>query len=123
MSENIHIRAYFIIEKDNVEQFKKLISEMSEVVETNEPDTLEYRFYLNEDGTKCIVHETYADSKATLSHNDGAASKTILQSIFNAAQLNRLDVYGNPNDELKKVLAGLNSHMFNLFTGFSRKNK
>ena len=42
MSENIHIRAYFIIEKDNVERFKKLIREMSEVVETNEPDTLEY---------------------------------------------------------------------------------
>jgi quinol monooxygenase YgiN len=123
MPENIHIRAYFIIEKDNVEQFKKLIREMSEVVETNEPDTSEYRFYLNEDGTKCIVHETYADSKATLSHNDGAASKTILQSIFNAAQLNRLDVYGNPNDEWKKVLAGLNSHTFNLFTGFSWKNK
>ena len=123
MSENIHIRAYFIIEKDNVERFKKLIREMSEVVETNEPDTLEYRFYLNEDGTKCIVHETYADSKATLSHNDSAASKTILPSIFNTAQLNRLDVYGNPNDELKKVLAGLNSHTFNLFTGFSRKNE
>ena len=122
MSENIHIRAYFIIEKDNVERFKKLIREMSEVVETNEPDTLEYRFYLNEDGTKCLVHETYADSKATLSHNDSTASKTILPSIFNIAQLNRLDVYGNPNDELKKVLVSLNSHAFNLFTGFSRKN-
>ena len=123
MSENIDIRAYFIIEKDNVEQFKKLIREMSEVVKTSEPDTLEYRFYLNEEGTKCIVHETYADSKATLSHNDSTASKTILPSIFNIAQLNRLDVYGNPNDELKKVLAGLNSHIFNLFTGFSRKNE
>ena len=123
MAENILIRAFFIIEKDNVEQFKKLIRKMSEVVETSEPDTLEYRFYLNEDGTKCIVHETYADSKATLSHNDSTASKTILPSIFNIAQLNRLDVYGNPNDELKKVLAGLNSHIFNLFTGFSRKNE
>ena len=123
MSENIHIRAYFIIEKDNVERFKKLIREMSEVVETNEPDTLEYRSYLNEDGTKCIVHETYVDSKATLSHNDSTASKTILPSIFNMAQLNRLDVYGNPDDELKKVLTGFNSQTFNLFTGFSRKNE
>ena len=123
MSENIHIRAYFIIEKDNVERFKKRIREMSDLVETNEPDTLEYRFYLNEDGTKCIVHETYVDSEAVLFHNESAASKTILPSIFNMAQLNRLDVYGNPNDELKKVLVGLNSHTFNLFTGFSRKNE
>ena len=123
MSENIHIRAYFIIEKENVERFKKLIRKMSEVVETNEPDTLEYRFYLNEDGTKCIVHETYADSKATLSHNDSAASKTVLPRIFNIAKLNRLDVYGNPDNELKKLLARLNSQTFNLFTGFSRKNE
>ncbi|MDF0680918.1 MAG: hypothetical protein P0116_08145 [Candidatus Nitrosocosmicus sp.] len=36
MSENIHIRAEFIVEKDKVEQFKKLIREMSNVVETIE---------------------------------------------------------------------------------------
>lgn len=123
MSENIHIRAYFIIEKDNVERFKKLIREMSEVVETNEPDTLEYRFYLNEDGTKCIVHETYVDSKATLSHNDSTASKTILTRIFNIAKLNTLDVYGNPNNELKKLLSSFNSQIFNLYTGFNRENE
>ncbi len=123
MSENIHIRAYFIIEKENVERFKKLIREMSEVVETNEPDTLEYRFYLNEDGTKCIVHETYVDSEAVLSHNDGTASKTILPRIFSIAKLNRLDVYGNPSNELKKLLTSFNSQIFNLYTGFSRRNE
>jgi quinol monooxygenase YgiN len=123
MSENIHIRAEFIIENDNVEQYKKLIREMSEVVETNEPDTLEYQFYLNGDGTKCMVHETYVDSKAVLSHNDNTASKTILPRIFNIAKLNTLDVYGNPSNELKKLLASFNSQIFNLYTGFSRKNE
>jgi quinol monooxygenase YgiN len=123
MSENIHIRAEFIIEKDNVEQYKKLIREMSEIVETNEPSTLVYQFYLNGDGTKCMVHETYVDSKAVLSHNDNTASKTILPSIFSTAQLNRLDVYGNPSNELKKLLASFNSQIFNLYTGFSRKNE
>jgi len=123
MTENIYIRAYFIIEKDNVKQFKKLIREMSEVVKANESDTLEYRFYLNENGTKCIVHETYVDSKATLSHNDSLASKTILPRIFKIAHLDRLEIYGKPNDELKKVLSGINSQTFNLFTGFSRMNE
>lgn len=123
MSEIIHIRAYFDIEKDNVEQFKKLTREMTEVVKANEANTLEYRFYLNEDGTKCIVHETYVDSNAALAHNNGLASKTILPYIFNTATLDRLDVYGKPNDELKQVISSLNSHTFNLFTGFSRKNE
>ena len=123
MSEKINIRAYFIIEKDNVERFKKLIREMSNVVETNEPSTLVYQFYLNEDGTKCMVHETYVDSEAVLFHNESTASKTILPRIFNIAKLNTLDVYGNPSNELKKLLASFNSQIFNLYTGFSRKNE
>jgi len=123
MSENIHIRAEFIIEKDNVEQYKMLIREMSNFVETNEPSTLVYQFYLNGDGTKCMVHETYVDSNAVLSHNDSTASKTILPRIFNIAKLNTIDVYGNPSNELKKLLASFNSQIFNLYTGFSRKTE
>ena len=123
MSENIHIRAEFIIEKDNVEQYKMLIREMSNFVETNEPSTLVYQFYLNGDGTKCMVHETYVDSNAVLSHNDSTASKTILPKIFNIAKLNTIDVYGNPSTELKKLLASFNSQIFNLYTGFSRKTE
>ena len=123
MSENIHIRAEFIIEKDNVEQYKMLIREMSNFVEINEPSTLVYQFYLNGDGTKCMVHETYVDSNAVLYHNDSTASKTILHRIFNIAKLNTIDVYGNPSNELKKLLASFNSQIFNLYTGFSRKNE
>ena len=123
MSENIHIRAFFIIEKDNVEQFKKLIREMNNVVETNEPSTVVYQFYINEDGTKCMVHETYVHSEAVLSHNESTASKTILPRIFSIAKLNTLDVYGNPSNELKKLLASFNSQIFKLYTGFSRKNE
>jgi quinol monooxygenase YgiN len=123
MSENIHIRAEFIIEKDNVEQYKMLIREMSNFVEINEPSTLVYKFYLNGDGTKCMVHETYVDSNAVLTHNDSTASKTILPRIFNIAKLNTIDVYGNPSNELKKLLASFNSQIFNLYTGFSRKNE
>lgn len=123
MSENIHIRADFTIEKVNVEEFKKLIKEMSESVKNNEPDTLEYQFYLNQEGIKCMVHETYKNSEADLSHNNSYVSKTILPRIFNIAKLNKLDVYGNPNEELKKLLKALNSQTFTLFTGFSRLSK
>jgi quinol monooxygenase YgiN len=123
MSENIDIRAEFIIEKENVEQFKNVIAEMGHAVETNEPTTLVYQIYLNEDGTTCMVHESYVDSEAVLSHNESTASKTILPKIFNIAKLNTLDVYGNPTNELKKLLASFNSQIFNLYTGFSRKNE
>jgi hypothetical protein len=93
---------------------------MSRMGENNEPDTINYEFYLNRSETKCMVHETYTNSESVLAHMTGVASKTILPNIFNIAKINRLDVYGNPSEELQKVLTSFDSQTFNLFTGFGR---
>jgi hypothetical protein len=93
---------------------------MSRVVEANEPDTINYQFYLNRDETKCIVHETYASSEAALVHNNGVASQTVLPKIVSVSRINRIDVYGNPSEELQKALTNFSSQIYNLFTGFSR---
>jgi len=56
---------------------------MARTVQETEPDTITYQFYLNnKDNTKCIVHETYANSNAAFAHLNGLASKTILPKIF-----------------------------------------
>jgi quinol monooxygenase YgiN len=118
---HIHFRAEFIIEEGKIKDFKKLIQEMARTVQETEPDTITYQFYLNnKDNTKCIVHETYTNSNAAFAHLNGVASKTILPKIFEVAKINRFDAYGNPSEELQKVLAGFCSQMYNLFTGFSR---
>ena len=119
-TNQINIRAEFNIEKGKIEEFKKLIQDMSIMVENNEPDTINYQFYLNKSETKCMVHETYTNSESTLAHVTSIASKTILPKIFNISKLIRLDVYGNPSEELQKVIASFNSQTFNLFTGFIR---
>jgi quinol monooxygenase YgiN len=119
-TNQINVRAEFNIEKGKIEEFKKLVQDMSRLVENNEPDTINYQFYLNTSETKCIVHETYTNSESVLAHVTGVASKTILPKIFNIAKLNKLDVYGNPSENLQKVLTGFNSQIFNLYTGFSR---
>jgi quinol monooxygenase YgiN len=92
-------------------------------VEANEPDTINYQFYLNrdDDETKCIVHETYANSEAVLAHNAGVASQTILPKIFSVSRISRFDVYGNPSEELQKVLTSFGPQTYNLFAGFSRR--
>jgi quinol monooxygenase YgiN len=116
----IHFRVEFTIEEGKIEEYKKLIQEMSRVVEDNEPDTINYQFYLNRSETKCIVHETYANSEAALAHNNGIASQTILPKIFGVSRISSFDVYGNPSEELQKVLKNFSTQTFNLFTGFSR---
>ena len=90
------------------------------MVENDEPDTINYQFYLNRSETKCMVHETYTNSESVLAHIIGVASKTILPKIFHIAKLKRLDVYGNPSEELQKVLRSFDSQIFNLSAGFSR---
>ena len=72
----IDFRAEFTIEEAKIEEYKKLVQDMSRMVEANEPDTINYQFYLNRDETKCIVNETYSNSEAALAHNSSVASQT-----------------------------------------------
>jgi quinol monooxygenase YgiN len=116
----ILFRAEFTIQEGKVEEYKKLVQEMSRVVEANEPDTIGYQFYLNSSETKCIVYETYANSEAVFAHNNGVASQTILPKIFNVSRISRFEVYGSPSEELQKVLTSFSPQTYNLFAGFSR---
>jgi quinol monooxygenase YgiN len=121
MEQNqIHFRAEFTVDPGKIEEFKKLVQEMSKEVEANEPATIDYQFYLNKTETKCLVHETYVNSEAALAHNSSVASQTILPKIFSVSKISRFDVYGNPNKELQRMLTSLHPQTYNLFAGFSR---
>lgn len=116
----IQFRAEFTIGEGKIEEYKKLVKEMSRVVEANEPDTMNYQFYLNRDGTKCIVYETYSNSEAVFAHINGVASRTILPKIFNVSKISKFEVYGNPSEELQKLLTIFSPHIYTQFAGFTR---
>jgi quinol monooxygenase YgiN len=118
-NSSIHFRALVTIVKGKREEYKKLVQEMSRAVEANEPGTLHYQFARLYE-TKCIVNEIYASSEATLAHINGVASQTILPKIHNVSRISRLEVYGNPSEELQKVLADVVLQTYIPFTGFSR---
>src|ERR671924_1679162 len=119
-NNNLHFRAEVTIEEGKVQEYKKLVQDMSRAVEANEPDTINYQFYLNKAETECIVWETYASSEAVFAHINGVASQTILPKIHSVSKISRLDVYGNPSVELQKVLRSIGPQTYNLFAGFSR---
>jgi hypothetical protein len=50
----IDFRAEFTIEEAKIEEYKKLVQDMSRMVEANEPDTINYQFYLNRDETSVL---------------------------------------------------------------------
>jgi quinol monooxygenase YgiN len=119
-NDNVHFRAEVTIEEGKVEEYKKLVQDMSRAVKANEPDTINYQFYLNKAETECVVWETYANSEAVFAHINGVASQTILPKIHSVSKISRLDVYGNPSVELQKALRSIGPQTYNLFAGFSR---
>lgn len=64
---------------------------MSRVVEANEPNTVNYRFYFDRNETKCVVQ-----------------------------RIGKFEAYGNPSKKLQKVLTSFSPETYNLFTGFTR---
>jgi quinol monooxygenase YgiN len=89
MNNEIRYRVEFTLEGSKLEEYKKLVQDMVRLVEANEPDTINYEFYLNKAETSCVVNETYANSEAALAHRKGVAIQTILPKILNISKITR----------------------------------
>ncbi len=70
-------------------------------VRENEPGTLLYDWYVSEDGARCIVFDTYEDSDAALFHMQNLGP---LVGELAALGTLRLEVHGEPSDELRAAI-------------------
>ena len=62
-----------------LEAFKKTVDSMIEVTARNEPDTLSYNWFINEEGTECHLLETFKDSEAFITHlNNSLVSLSVI---------------------------------------------
>ena len=74
----IHFKAEFVISEGKIKEFKKIIKEMSNLVQANEPDTINYQFYFDKPETKFIILEMSQNIEAVFAHIDGVGSNTVL---------------------------------------------
>ncbi len=110
----------FTIKEGKLDAFKKLAEEFVANVKKSEPGARSYQWYFNDDETKCIVSELYEDSKAILAHLEGSTVSTLFPKLLETAQLTRFEVYGDPNEEAKNMLAKFGAQNYRSFTGFTR---
>ena len=112
--EQIKATALFRIKEDKLEEFKQLIPVFISTVKEQDPGTLTYDWYLNEDSMECVVLETYADSEAVLAHAGNVGEH--LQKVREVADIS-IELYGDPSEELRKAIEGLAPKIYPFFSG------
>jgi quinol monooxygenase YgiN len=91
------------------DEYLRLAAQADALVAANEPGTLQYDIFLNDDQTECLVIERYRDSDAARAHfaNVGHLFADILATV----ELIHGELAGDLDAELRKNLAGSKAPM------------
>ena len=119
MTDNISYVFEVAVRPGKLEEFKTLMQEMVEATQANEPDTLNYEWFISHDGTVCHTCERYRNSDAVMTHMKSVRER-FSERYFAASEPKRLVVYGNPSDEIRAMFAPLNAVFLPPAAGFVR---
>ena len=106
------------IKEGKLEEFKAFVNTMIEVTDVNEPNTLGYEWYINEDGSECHLLETFKESGAFMTHLGNVGH--MFDTLFQFATMTRAKIYGSPSVELQQALDPLGVQYFAHFNGVTR---
>ncbi|NTW72170.1 MAG: antibiotic biosynthesis monooxygenase [Eubacteriaceae bacterium] len=119
MTQNVFWIFELTIKEGQIDNLKKIMLEMVEATKANESGTMAYEWTISEDNKKCHIHERYEDSEATLTHLATFLSQYAAR-LMETGDATGFVVYGNPNDEVKKILDGFNAVYMVPIGGFIR---
>jgi quinol monooxygenase YgiN len=110
----------FEIKKGKREEFEKVVQDISNLVRRSEPGTRLYEWFIDNEGRRCIVLESYDSSISGVAHAKGEAIKRFFPLLLKLAKISSFKVCGNPDEELIKELADVDAKFFQFAYGFSR---
>ena len=93
-------------------EFKSLVNRCIEIVREKDSGTLQYDWFLNADGTECVLRERYRDSDAVLEH---ASNLGDLTRRFMSISDPDVEIYGAPTDVLLEALAALQPRVYSAY--------
>jgi quinol monooxygenase YgiN len=103
MSELLGI-ARFRFHEGKRDEYLRLAEQADALVAANEPGTLQYDLFLNDDQTECMIVERYRDSEAAMEH--AANVGHLFAEVFATVSLVHGELLGDLSDELRAKLAG-----------------
>ncbi len=108
------------VKKGHENTLRELAKSGSAKIEKSEPGTLEYRWVIDDEGTKVRFLDTYANSKAFVDHIHTAQSTGFMDELMGCVDITAAHVVGNPNPEARKILDGFHAQYFHNLGGFNR---
>ena len=113
--DQLQINATFPnIAPENLDDFKKLAAEGLEVTK-GEEGTLQYDWFMSNDGSKCVLRETYASSDAALTHMGNMGE--LLGRIIELGGGIEIEVFGEPSEDLMAAGAALEPAVYSFLQG------
>jgi quinol monooxygenase YgiN len=101
--------ARFRFHPGKVGEFKRLSAKAMEIVRAQEPGTLQYETYFNDDESEAVVLERYRDSQALIDHGQHMAE--LMEPIIATADVTG-ELLGEPGPELRALITGDNPQVF-----------
>ena len=94
----------FRFHEGQVEEFKRLSAVCLEIVRTQDPGTLQYDTFFNEDESECIVLERFVDLEALLQHSANIGD-ALMQEIIATGECHG-ELLGPVPEDVRANLAG-----------------
>jgi hypothetical protein len=100
-----HIGTY-LIKDGQLEETRKRLQELVDLVETNEPRLIAFNVYLDEQGTKASIVQVHPDSASMEFHLE-VVSDHISSAYDYLERTENEEIYGTPSDTLREKLRTL----------------
>jgi len=114
---------YWLIESSvkegQLENLKAMNAEMVKATKANEPGTLSYDWSISDDGKTCYIFERYTSSEAVMVHLKTLGEK-FAERLMATIEIKSVQVFGNPNDEVKKALGALGAKFHQSIGGYTK---
>ncbi len=106
---NLQLTARFVIHEGQLEKFKKVAKACMHSTKEKDSGTLQYDWYFNNEGTECVVRETYTDSDAILAHIGNLGP--LLGELLAISDFYP-ELYGAPSEALVNATAALKPKVY-----------
>ena len=107
------------VNEGQLEALERLMARMVATTRADEPGALIYAWSLSEDGRRCHIHEHYADPEAAMAHLR-TFGKDFAEAFAEVLTPLKMVVYGEPDERLRRALAGERTSFMRPIGGFMR---